>query len=289
MCQGHDHNHEEEIDLVDLLGVIIKRRRLIVWFIICFTVFTSALIFLKEYKSSAVSLKRSFAASNTLTTQNDTVLASYIFLSKSDKQDGYKTFVSSLLFPAIVDAPTFEIQRSTGLSVNYLFISAGETKRFLDKYNGFVDELLKLNLYKNNMSEEVSASCAQFKSTTTDSLNLVKTLFSNSKNIVNCNLYYAYFGLIQGKLKYATGSNVDDYYYPFISSSVKDAKTSKLKPVADKEFAEIKTEAKRNFNTKKVIKYSAVSFILSVIFSLVIAFVFEFWTNNRKRISGYWR
>jgi len=289
MCQGHDHNHEEEIDLVDILGVIIKRRKFIVWFIVCFTILTSILVFLMEYKKSAISLKSNFTARETLTTQNDLVLASYIFLNKSDKQERYHAFLSSLLFPAVVDAPTFEVQKGESLNVDYLFVSSAEAKRFSDRYNEFVDQLVKLKTAQNSMSEGVRASCSQFKSTTIDSTNGAKNFFSNSNDAANCNLYYAYFGLIHGRLKYVMGSDIEGYYFPFICDAIKDAKISKLKPADAEEVNDIKIKAKRNFNMKKVIKHSALFFVFSIVAAFIMAFAFEFWTKNKDRFSGYLR
>jgi hypothetical protein len=291
MCgHDHDHKHEEEIDIVDLLGVIIKRRKFIIWFVVCFTIFASLLVFFRGYKKSIVSLRSGFTASDILTTQNDTILASYIFLNKSDKQEGYQAFVNSLLFPAVVDAPTFEIQRGENFDVNYLFVSPDEAKRFLDRYNEFIDELVKLKTFQNGMSEDVNASCIQlYRGKTVDTGKGMSAFFSNSKDASNCNAYNYYYALIQGKLKYVTGRNVDDYYFPFVSSAVKDAKVSKLKPANDKEAKDVKIKVKRNFNVKKVAKYSILLFIFSIMVALVMAFVIEFWANNKKRISGYWR
>jgi len=52
--------------------------------------------------------------------------------------------LKTLLFPAIIDAPFFEVQRGEMFSVNYLFLSPEDAKKFSVKYDGFVNELLKL-------------------------------------------------------------------------------------------------------------------------------------------------
>jgi hypothetical protein len=291
MCQGHDHKHEEEIDLVDLLGVIIKRRKFIVWFIVGFTVLTSTIFFLREYRKTTAFLKNSSTISDVFTTKNDTLLASYIFLNKSDKREGYKAFVNLLLFPAAVDAPAFEIQRGNGLAVSYLFTSSDEAKQFSEKFNELVDQLLKLKAYESSMSEDVRAGCVQiYKHRAADSTKAPTAFFSNPKDASNCSIYSYYFGVIQDKLKYVTGSDiVSDYYFSFISSAVKDASLSKVKHIDRENLSTLVSKNTADLNVKKAIKYPVILFIVSVMVAFVMAFVFEFWAKNKKRISGYWR
>jgi len=288
MCQEHDHHHEDEIDIVDLLGVVIKRRKFITWFVVCFTVLTFMVVLLKEYRNSAVYLEHGLAAGSILTTQNDAVLASYIFLNRSYKQDGYKSFLQSLLFPEVADAPSFETQRLKGLGANYLFLSTEGAKIFLDKYNAFIDEVINLDSYHKSMSEDIRANCTRFKNTPINSASELKLFLSNSKDATNCNLFYSYFELIQSRLKY-TSNSVDDYYFPFIYATIKDSKVSKLRTVDPSSSTDIKVKMSQIFNFKKVIKYSIMLFILSIIIALASAFVFEFWNKNKTRISGYWR
>jgi len=196
------------------------------------------------------------------------------------------------LFPTVVDAPTFEIQRVGKLGVNYLFLSSDDAQRFLDKYNGFVDELLKLKAYGNSMSEEVNATCLLLykgKSPAPVTVKGANPFFSTSKDVNNCNAYIYYYSRILGRLKYVTNGSLDEYYFAFASDAVKDAKASKLKPIDDKEASDIKTKAKKSLNLRKVIKYSIFLFGFSIMVAFILAFVFEFWTKNKDRISGYWR
>lgn len=291
MCgHDHDHKHEQEVDIVDLLGVVIKRRKFIIWFIVCFTVVASMMVLVTEYKRSAVSLKGNFNASDTLTTKNDSILAIYMLLDKSYKEGVYKAFLSSLLFPAVLDAPTFAVSITSGTNVNYFFLSPDEAKRFSDRYNEFVDVLLKLKSYENSMSDEVRANCAHlYRSRTAEFAKASDVFFNNPKDASNCNLYNYYYGTIQSKIRYAINNNVEDYYFYFVTGMVKDAETSKLKPISAKDVANVKVKAQKDFKVKKVIKYSVLLFVFSILTAFIMAFVIEFWIKNKKRVLGYWR
>jgi len=282
---------EEEIDLVDLLGVIIKRRCFIVWFIIGFTLVTSSLVLFREHKRSAISSVSKFTASDVLTVKDDTILASYIFLNKSDKQEEYKTFLKTLLFPTVIDVPVFEVQRGDKFAVNYLFLSPEDAKNFSSKYNGFIDELLKLKEYRGNMSELATASCDQFyNSRPVGFLKETEAFFDSARDIKNCNGYNYYASLIQAQVRYTTGAVPDSYYFSFIIDTVKDAEHAKLKSVNnDSESADIGKKAKSTINVKRVIKYSVLLFIFSGMLAFTLAFVLEFWGKNKKRLSTYWR
>ena len=290
MCQDHDHVHEEEIDLIDLLGVIIKRRKFIVWFVVCFTVLTSLLVFFKEYRHSALVSKTKFTASDIMITDNDAVMATYRFLNKADKQDGYKDFVNMLLFPTATDTPAFEIQKGEGSSFGYLFLSSKDAQRFAVKYNSFVDSLVKIKEYGKKMSEGTFASCKQiYGNKLTGSARDLSMMIGSEADVRNCNIFNYYYGLVQGQTRYVTGNSLEDYFYPFIIDIIKEPSLSKLKLADPKDIKGIESKAKSSFNSKKVIKYTAILFIVSVLLAFALAYVLEFWSKNKVRLSGYWR
>lgn len=284
---------EDEIDLVELLGVLIKHRKFIIYFVLITTFLGALLLVFKEHRNS-LTVEKSYKLENSMSTNKDAVLSTFLFLKKGLDQENYNKFLGSILFPSKVDAPDFEIIDKRGyVDVIYLFHNEENARLFMTKYNDLVHNIGKLVSYGTKLSEEAFSNCRQFNTIKGNSIDKDMFLFfKNTEDMKYCNLFNYYYTLIQSKITYALdNSTVPEAYIPFIMDFMKDGiedslLTATLRTEKNKE--EIKITAKSNFNKKKVFKYTFLIMVLSGIFSIFIVFVIEFWQNNKNRLNNYW-
>lgn len=291
MEQNNNFNcNEEEIDLVDLIGVVLKRRKFIILFILIFTVLGSLLVAGREFKRATSIQQMSFKATDIFGAKKDTALATYVFMKKDTDMDKYKEFLGGLLFPGFINVPSFQIEKQENGFVNYLFEDKTSAQDFYSRYNSFVDSVTRMSVYARAMDPVSFGACRQYCSGKIPFGSELGTLFENKNDIRNCNAYYHYYSLLGGNIKYATGSNVDDSYYGYILGFLNDNTDSiRLKRSGDIDAKELIVENKKEINTRKIIKYSVLIFIVSIMLAFVLAFVLEFWLKNKTRLKTYWR
>lgn len=284
---------DDEIDLVELLGVLIKHRKFIIYFVIIATFLGALFLFFKEHRNS-ITVEKSYKLENSMSTNKDAVFSTFLFLKKGLDQENYNKFLSSILFPSKVDAPDFEIVNKRGyINVIYLFHDEESSNLFMEKYNALVDNMGKLVSYRTKLSEEAFSNCRQFNSIKGNSIDKDMFLFfKNTEDMKYCNLFNYYYTLIQSKITYALdNSTVPEAYIPFIMDFMKDGVDGSLLTATlrtEKNKEDIKITAKSNFSKKKVIKYTFLIMVLSGLFSVFIVFVIEFWQNNKSRLNNYW-
>ncbi|MEI6093375.1 MAG: Wzz/FepE/Etk N-terminal domain-containing protein [bacterium] len=286
----------DEIDLVELFGVLIKRRKFMIYFILIATFIGSLLLLFMEYRHSVL-VEKNYKLENSMSANRDAVFASYMFVKKGLEKDHYNKFLSSILFPSTVDAPDFEIVDKKGyVDVIYLFHDEESSKLFMNKYNALVYTMGKLVNYGASLDEKSFSNCRQFNTMSVGNIDKeISMLFKNSEEIKNCNMFNYYYAMIQSKITYAldstTVTTVPEAYIPFITDFMKSGvEKSLLKTTlkTEENKNDIKITAKSNFSKKKVFKYTFLIFILSGIISIFIVFVFEFLHNNKSRLSKYW-
>ena len=284
---------DDEIDLVELLGVLIKHRKFIIYFVIIATFLGALFLFFKEHRNS-ITVEKSYKLENSMSTNKDAVFSTFLFLKKGLDQENYNKFLSSILFPSKVDAPDFEIVNKRGyINVIYLFHDEESSNLFMEKYNALVDNMGKLVSYRTKLSEEAFSNCRQFNSIKGNSIDKdIFLFFKNTEDMKYCNLFNYYYTLIQSKITYALdNSTVPEAYIPFIMDFMKDGVDGSLLTATlrtEKNKEDIKITAKSNFSKKKVIKYTFLIMVLSGLFSVFIVFVIEFWQNNKSRLNNYW-
>jgi hypothetical protein len=296
----------DEIDLVDLLGVVIKHRRFIFWFVVVTTFVGALFLGFREYRKtitvgkmykldSAISTDTSedgYKLEDSLSTDKDTMLVTYMFLKKGVEKGSYSSFLSSVLYPTAIGVPSFEIINNLS-GATYLFRNETDLKNFMNQYNTFVDILGKASESRQKLSDEAFSKCKQFNlnSANTSAKDLL-VWFKSSDDMKYCSLYYYYSSLAQARIAYALDMAVHDSYMPFLidfiggdAQKIKLVTSTKTKEIKDK----IKIAPKADFNKKKVLKYSVLVLILTVILSFFLVFVLEFWTNNRSKLDRYWK
>lgn len=276
--------HEEEIDLVDLLGVVIKRRRFVVLFIILFTFITSSIIFLREYSKSGAE-EKVYNFEYALSSEIDLLYLNYMFVKKGDEPEKYKSFLEGFLYPASIDKKNFNVViKNLNTKVVYVFSDKESMNDFLYRYNLQLSNLKKLHISVLEMSDETISVCQNLISTRSPLGKDVASLFRTYNDWTNCNIFNYYFSSFQGFVKEAINVNISfATYIPFLSS-IKSLNTSSLKTY-DKE---LKKKQESSLNKRKLVKYSILLFILSIMISLVSVFIMEFWDKNKDRLKKYY-
>ena len=282
-------NDKDEIDLIDLLGVLIKRRSFIIWFIVLFTFVTTSVIFVKEYIKTSGS-KKIYTSEFAVSVSNDPIYVSYSYLKKNSDLEDYKKTLSSILFPAGSTPVNFEIQVQDDGSIDYFFDSKQDLDSFVKTYSSMMDNISNMYLYNKAMKPEIFASCRQLYVSRASNIS-VKDLFNDSEELRFCNLFNYYLNIVQGKFTYSIENlKMDDSFISFITDYMdKNHKDYRLVSNDIQEDRKLKLELKRQFNKKKVLKYTILLFILSVMLSFASAYLIEFWTNNKSRLKKYWK
>ncbi|MCX6111771.1 MAG: hypothetical protein NTY22_00570 [Proteobacteria bacterium] len=297
-----------ELDLVALLGVIIKRRKFIIYFVMLLT-FISILFLCFRERRNAITIEKTYKLENSVSTDKDAILATYMVLKKGkdneiqgekekekEKQE-YKKFLRMILFPSKIDTPDFEIlNKKNQVASTYLFNTEAEAKNFMNRYNSFVNLLGKIGEYKVKLSDEAFSNCRQFDNSIKGTI-LQRNLFlffRNPEDIKICNLFNYYYAEVQNKITYASTDNttISEASIPFIIDFINgEPEKSKLIPTirTGEDINEIKIKMKSNFNVRKIIKYSISALVMFGILSIFMVFLMEFWKNNKTRLSKYWR
>ena len=281
----------DEIDVVDLIGVLIKRRAFIIWFIVIATGVCSSFFVAREFKRS-FGPERIFASEVAASSSRDSIFTSYSFIKRKFDAEGYKSFLNVLLFPADATPPSFEVQFAPNGGVDYFFNDAQSLVEFSKRYKSFSDNIKKMADTRATMDEDVYASCRQLY--LTRSMNIqIKDLFPGEQDLKACNLFNYYFGIVQGKLLntlVGTSTTVGEPYLNFIvdyASSNKEG-IALIEGGAQKD-SKTTFKFKYHFNKGKVVKYTLLAFILSTMLAAISVYVIEFFKNNRTRIAKYWK
>jgi len=282
-------NHTDEIDLIDLLGVLIKRRSFIIWFIVLFTFVITSAIIVKEYVRTSGS-KKVYTAELAVSVTKDPVYASYSYFKKTNDLDGYKKALTSVLMPSGTESINFELQLNGSGGVDYFFDKKDELDLFVKRYTSLMDSMN--GLYSNYiaMKPETFASCRQLYVSRASNIS-VKDLFNTPDELKYCNLFNYYFNIVQGKFIYSIENlKADESYVAFITDYIaSNQKDFRLVSSDSLENRDVKLELKHHFNKKKVVKYSVLVFILSVMLAFTATYIIEFWSNNKTRLRKYWK
>ncbi|MFH1222986.1 MAG: hypothetical protein V1647_01415 [Pseudomonadota bacterium] len=302
------HRDEDVIDIIDLIGVVVKRRKFIIKLTLVLTLLAVVLFCAREYLNSR-GVERNFSPDNALFVQRDPLLATYLFFVKPpdnsgvyknfesnsmkpspDLLSGYKKFLGLLLYPSLMDMPDFEVRKLDVLSVDYLFLNAKDQADFTDKYNSFVGLFMKLGNSISKMDESLYSSCKQFFGMTrTDPDKKWSNFFYNAEQVRTCNTYNYYLSLVGNKIAYAVVAPSEAYIF-FICDFVKTPNEVLVKPFdGSKNSKEIKLKSKNSYNIRKIVKYSFLSFVLATMFSVFMAFVADFWKRNKAKLKFYWK
>jgi len=305
----HDENHKSNgdvIDIIDLLGVVIKHRRFMAIFVVLFTLLGTGAAIVYKFDSIFVPEEK-YDPRYTVVVAKDPVFASYVFLKRPQgTQDSknalsrsllstandiemYKKSIGALLFPSLLDVPEFGVRNIKGFTVNYFFLKAKDSEIFTARYNAFVDTLNKFREYGAKMNESLYSSCRQFYNSRPGQTKEISAFFDNLNDVKICNAYNYYMSVINNRLSYAVEVAPTDVYTFFISDFVNDLEKCKAAPISAVASGDVKIKLKEAQNVKRIIKYAALMFILSGVFSVLFAFVIEFWSNNRKKLSIYWK
>ncbi len=271
-------NGNDEIDLVELLGVVLKWRRPIIAIVIAITILAVTGLSINEHYR--------FSPKYFGEVKQDVFFATNNFFNKKTDLNKYKKFITTLLFPASINTPKFEVNVSDGSNLYYLFETEKGKELFMNKYNMFTETMYNLLKSKNNVSGLLAENCKKFFSTTQfGSPKDISLFFDDINDIKKCNEYNYYNSLVQDRFAYASEATIaiGDTYMDFLSDFMDShPELNKINAIQDS-----RNSININFNVKKVIKYTAVAFIISIILGIFSAFILEFWSVNKKRINGY--
>jgi len=261
--------HRDEIDLVELLGVILRWRKAIIITVLSITVLTVLALSIKEHYR--------FNPKYFGEVKQDVLFATNNFYDKKTDLNKYKKFITTVLFPASINTPKFEINVSSGSNLYYLFETENDMNLFTNRYNTFSDTLYGLLVSRNNLSSVLVENCKMLfsKNIQFTGPKDISLFFDDTSDIKKCKEYNHYINVAQDHFTYAFGNTIEigDTYMDFLSNFMNSS------PELNK--------INISFNIKKVIKYSIVAFMVSIILGIFFAFILEFWSVNKKRIFGY--
>jgi hypothetical protein len=295
------NNNNDEIDLIELLGVLIKWRRVLITFVVLLTVLSSIVIILKEHSRYQRAIK---TVGSHLNMSKGTGVGSFLYVKKSPLNSIYKfllikdsnvtikaeyeTFVSRLLFPVDSEKPVFNtvVSAEDANDISYIFANDNDMYKFRTTYMQTIGLLKKLLSAKEEMSEPQFAQCT-YNSTK-----------QNEQKDRACFNYLYIQNVLMDRISYAAGAliNMNMVFLDVISTaqskfnedSVKIVKKELSAPDKNKILAAaVKEETGHGLDRSKIIKYVFIVFILSVFMGVFLAFILEFWVKNRGRISEY--
>lgn len=269
----------DEIDIVEILGVILKWRRSFFITIISITVLTVLTLSIKEHYR--------FNPKYFAEVKMDVFFATNNFFDKKSDLNKYKKFVTTLLFPASINTPKFEINTNNNSNLYYLFETEEDMNNFISRYNVFSDTLYELLLSRNSLNSLLVENCKMFftKSSQFSTPKDISFFFDNEGDIKKCKEYNYYVNFIQDRFTYVFSTPIElgDTYMDFLARFIEGQHDlNKITPIQDS-----KNKININFNIKKIIKYTMVAFIVSIFLGVIFTFILEFWFQNKKRITGY--
>jgi hypothetical protein len=275
---------KEEIDLIDLLGVFIKRRVFIISFILIFTLIASSLVFLKEYLKTNKE-KNINSSEYVLTNDEDYAFSTYMFVKRNAEKEEYKDFLKQVFYPSNINVPDFDLIINNKLTkVFYIFKDQESMNSFNYKYKNFIFNISKMKINISNMPDDAISICSQLINSRSFSSVDVSSLFNSPKDWKNCNKFNYYFSNISNLIKKATNEDISfNTYVPFLLS-FSNFNDAYLKINNE----DLKLNNNCSLNKTKLIKYFLMLFVLSIFLSVVIAFLLEFWENNKNRLKKYW-
>jgi len=275
----------DEMDIIEVLGIVLRWRKVVISIVLVATVSTAIVLSIKNCCQ--------FSPKYFGEVKQDSLFVSNAFFDKNTDQDKYKKFIKALLFTANVNVPKFEIRifksddnSDDNSTVFYLFESEKDRDNFMSRYNIFLNDLHELQMSRDNISGTLVENCRKFFSTTQfGSPKDLHFFFKDASDIKKCTEYNYYHDLIQDRFAYASEANtiITETYLDFLSRFIKnDFELSKMTTIQSRGN---KTNVK--FNIKKIVKYSIVTFLFSLMSGIVCAFILEFWSINKKRILEY--
>jgi len=270
-------NGRDELDLVELIGIPLKWRKVVITIVISITLVTLVGCFVVAYYRSRTNLSAKFAPKYIGEVKKDALYSSFNFFNHQQIVNNYQVFLVNLLFvPA-----KFEISfsDSDAYMTHYLFENQKDMEDFVVKYNKVIDLLDSLLESRNKLSGTLLEGCNRL-ATLTDK--------TSSLSTKKCDEYNYYNTVVGNRFTYATGikTDVSSAYADFLASFMENTKLNKINQV-DVGVYRQKNQTTNHINIKKIMKYSLIAMIASVIIGIFSAFILEFWVTNRERIKGY--
>lgn len=296
-------SNSDEIDLVDVLGVLIRRRIFLIFSFIILFLISSALMFYKE---------KSLVNNGNLKLQNQTVCVrcgyDYVVSIENDVlfyiynilgidyaksinnpnfvfEIDFNNFVQNFIFS---DSPVkLDFISSTIDSKTFVFFKDEILKNnFLEKYKDFTLILNKALIYRNNLKDLMDYECL-------DKLNNKDLMFRPSSS---CSNYFYYYSFFMNKFSFAVRRNYAPSAFVFNSilqniNLIKINEEDKLlvfEKIKEAKAIEYELNAIK-FDISKFIKYLVIMFILSSIISVFTAYIYEFYITNKDRLRAYFK
>ena len=279
----------DEIDLIELIGVVLKWRKVVICFVVIATTLVAAGYLIKELRKHLITPKPKYFAE----VKKDILYSSYTFFSYDQRFGNIKTYkeiLGPLLFPLEIASVNFDVVNSStdDYTVYYLFGDKKSMNSFVPKYNEMVDLLDKYKKSRDMLSGFLLESCNKFFSTTTfASPKDLKLFFDDTKDIHKCNQYNYYSNLVSEKLSYAFGTAItmaNNSYISFLSDLMKN---NSVELTNIHQIGRTINRHNKPFNIKKFIKIVAIATVLSIFMSVLITFLLEFWSINKKRLKEF--
>jgi hypothetical protein len=295
------HN-DNEIDIIELIGVIIKWRKVLIIFVATVTVFAGIVIGFKNYNKyekavkemeSELGANRNGGKAGVVEVRKDPLnyIFKFVFKPNENKTD-YDTFVSRLLFPEDMEKPVFDVAGSVKAGgFKYTFVDNSGAEIFKARYLELISTLKRLVGAKEGMTNAQFAQCLYILSRQTT---------GNAVYPKNCADYIYFQTYISDKISYAINASTPVIITTLFLEVVSKATTALgdngvisgpeiLTSAEKKNLAVFMVGDKGVQNIKKmgILKPVALVFVLSIFFAVFLAFVLEFWVKNKDRIRKY--
>lgn len=293
--------YQDEIDLVDLLGVIIKRRKflfsifLVLFFISSLLMFIKESNFVKNENSKLLETNICLECEYKYVISIDNDYLNYIYnvmnvdyatsinSPKFAFETSYTDFLNKFLFPESFEKIDFLV-KDTDENKYFFFNDEDLMNNFIKKYENTNKKLMSSSFYKNKMSDYESVVCV-------DKM-LSKDEFY--KPTYNCKMFFYNYNLLKSEFSKAVQRNIvpSVFSYNNILDNATFYKINMLEiEAAIKEIKELNQknidENMLKFNVSKFIKYIIIVFILSFIMSIFMVYIYEFYQTNKDRLKEF--